>query len=95
MACRKGTRRAVPTGAVGSSCTHCLYGVPDLITAPQPALTVAVGEVEVSLSTGITVLPSVIGFAVTAAGEVLTGTISEVRLTVTPCREGQASSGCH
>lgn len=64
-------------------------------TAPQPPLTVAVGEVEVSLGTGITVLPSIIGLAVTAAGEVLAGAIGEVRLTVTACREGQASSGCH
>lgn len=45
---------------------------------------VAVGEVEVPLGAGVAVLPGVIGFAVTAAGEVLTGTIGEVRLTVTP-----------
>lgn len=44
---------------------------------------VAVREVEVSLGTGIAVLPSVIGLAVTAASEVLTGAIGEVRLTVT------------
>lgn len=62
-------------------------------TAPQPPLTVAVGEVEVSLGTGITVLPGVIGFAVTAAGEVLAGAIGEVRLTVAACGEGRA--GCH
>lgn len=43
---------------------------------------VAVGEVQVSLSTGIAVLPGVVGFAVTAASEVLTGAISEVRLAV-------------
>lgn len=44
---------------------------------------VAVGEVEVSLGTGIAALPGVIGLAVTAAGEVLTGAIGEVRLAVT------------
>lgn len=64
-------------------------------TALQPPLTVAVGEVEVSLGTGITVLPGVIGLAVTAASEVLAGAIGEVRLTVTACREGQAGGGCH
>ena len=68
---------------------------PDNSTVPQPPLTVAVGEVEVSLGTGIAVLPRVIGLAVTAASEVLTGAIGEVRLTVTACRKGQASSGCH
>lgn len=59
--------------------------------ASLAVLTVAVGEVEVSLCTGIAALPGVIGLAVTAAGEVLTGAIGEVRLTVTACREGQAA----
>lgn len=49
-------------------------------------LTVAVGEVQVPLSAGIAVLPSVIGFAVTAASEVLTSAISEVRFAVAAYR---------
>lgn len=64
-------------------------------TAPHPSLTVAVGEVEVSLGAGITVLPRVIGLAVTAAGEVLAGAVGEVGLTVTACGEGQDGSSCH
>lgn len=59
--------------------------------ASLAVLTVAVGEVEVSLGTGIAALPRVIGLAVTAAGEVLTGAIGEVRFAVTACREGQAA----
>lgn len=59
---------------------------PDHSTVLHTLLTVAVREVEVSLGTGIAVLPSVIGLAVTAASEVLTGAIGEVRLTVTACR---------
>lgn len=68
---------------------------PDRSSIAHPPLTVAVGEVEVPLGTGIAVLPGVVGLAVTAASEVLTGAVGEVRLTVTACREGQASSGCH
>lgn len=71
----------LPTAAGGC-------GVPGV----SPSLTVAVGEVEVALGTGVAVLPGVVGFAVAAPGEVLAGAISEVRLTVTACREGQASS---
>lgn len=58
----------------------------------EAPLTVAVGEVEVALGTGVTVLPSVVRFAVAAPSEVLAGAIREVRLTVTACREGQTSS---
>lgn len=61
--------------------------------ASLAVLTVAVGEVQVSLSTGIAVLPGVVGFAVTAASEVLTGAISEVRLAVATYRGD--SSGHH
>lgn len=56
-----------------------------------PALTVAVGEVEVALGTGLAVLPGVVGFAVAAPGQVLAGAVGEVRLTVTACREGQVA----
>lgn len=58
----------------------------------EPPLTVAVGEVEVALGTGLAVLPGEVGFAVAAPSEVLAGAVGEVRLTVTACREGQASS---
>jgi len=64
-------------------------------TAPRSPLTVAVGEVEVPLGTGIAVLPGVVGLAVTAAGEVLAGAVGEVGLAVTACSEGQAGHGRH
>lgn len=75
-------------GAAGPSHTCWVCGLPDV----NPPLTVAVGEVEVALGTGVAVLPAVVGFAVAAPGEVLAGAIGEVRLAVTACREGQASS---
>lgn len=75
-------------GAAGPSHTCWVCGLPDV----NPPLTVAVGEVEVALGTGVAVLPGVVGFAVAAPGEVLAGAIGEVRLAVTACREGQASS---
>lgn len=76
------------TGAVGPSQSCWGSGLPEM----SPPLTIAVGEVEVALGTGVAVLPSVVGFAVAAPGQVLTGAIREVRLTVTACREGQARS---
>lgn len=71
----KGTWRAAPAAAgVGGTRPH---------HPNSPSLTVAVGEVEVPLGTGVAVLPGVVGLAVTAAGEVLAGAIGEVRLAVT------------
>lgn len=87
MARGKDNPRAT-AGAAGPSHTCWVCGLPDV----NPPLTVAVGEVEVALGTGIAVLPGVVGFAVAAPGEVLAGAIGEVRLAVTACREGQASS---
>lgn len=95
MARGEGTWRAAPTGAAGPSPAGSVGTQTCPPTALQPPLTVAVGEVEVSLGAGIAVLPRVIGLAVTAAGEVLAGAVGEVGLTVTACGEGQASSGCH
>lgn len=87
MARGKDNPRAT-AGAAGPSHTCWVCGLPDV----NPPLTVAVGEVEVALGTGVAVLPGVVGFAVAAPGEVLAGAIGEVRFAVTACREGQASS---
>ena len=52
-------------------------------------LTVTVGEVDEAAGAGVAVLAAVVRFAEAATGQILTGAVCELGLTVAACREAK------
>lgn len=57
------------------------------------SLTVTVWEADEATRAGVAVLSSVVGFAEAAAGQILTGTVCELRVTVTACEGTERGRG--